>query len=54
LAAAETLCADAGDDPAAVKAALGATGTAQVKAIAKTHPAAKDLARCLRRVNVGT
>jgi hypothetical protein len=48
LAAAETLCADAGDDPAAVKAALGPTGTAQVKAIAKTHPAAKDLARCVR------
>lgn len=48
LAAAETLCADAGDDPAAVKAALGPTGMAQVKAIAKAHPAAKDLARCPR------
>jgi hypothetical protein len=48
FAAADSLCADAGDDPAAVKAALGATGTAQIKAIAKTHPAAKDLARCVR------
>jgi len=48
LAAAESLCTDAGDDPAAVKAALGETGAAQVKAIAKAHPAAKDLARCLR------
>ena len=48
FAAADTLCADAGDDPAAVKTALGPTGAAQVKAIAKTHPAAKDLARCVR------
>jgi hypothetical protein len=48
FAAAEALCADAGDDPEAVKAALGSTGAAQIKAIAKTHPAAKDLAHCVR------
>ncbi|HET9990799.1 MAG TPA: hypothetical protein VFQ65_19850 [Kofleriaceae bacterium] len=48
LAAAETLCADAGDDPTAVKTALGETGAAQLKMIAKAHPAAKDLVRCVR------
>jgi HEAT repeat protein len=48
FAAAEALCIDAADDPAAVKAALGETGAAQVKAIAKTHPSARDLARCAR------
>ncbi|MEO6772584.1 MAG: hypothetical protein ABI467_06115 [Kofleriaceae bacterium] len=48
VAAAEALCADAGDDPAAVKAALGQAGAVQVKAIAKAHPAANDLARCIR------
>jgi len=48
LAAAQTICADATDDPPAAKAALGPTGATRVKALAKAHPAAKELARCLR------
>ena len=46
FAAAQTICADAADDPAAVKDALGPAGAAQVRALAKAHPAAKELARC--------
>ncbi|MEO8554993.1 MAG: hypothetical protein ABI678_33670 [Kofleriaceae bacterium] len=46
FAAAQTICADATDDPAAVKGALGTTGATQIKALAKAHPAAKELARC--------
>ena len=45
VAAAEALCADAKDDPSAVKSALGATGTAQIKALAKQRP---ELARCTK------
>jgi len=45
IAAAEALCADAKDDPVAVKSALGPTGAAQIKALAKRRP---ELARCTR------
>jgi len=45
LTAAKTLCADAADDPSTLKSALGTTGSAQLKALARQHP---DLARCSR------
>jgi hypothetical protein len=51
LAAAQTLCADAADDPAGVKAVLGAQGLARIKVLVKAHPNApetRDAARCLR------
>ncbi len=50
LAAAQTLCADAADDPAGVKAALG-SARAQLEALVKAHPNAaetRDAARCLK------
>jgi hypothetical protein len=47
LAAARTLCADAAEDLAAVKAALGPEGLARIKAIVKAHPDA-SASRCLK------
>lgn len=51
LAAAQTLCADADDDLAAVKTSLGAAGIAQLEALVATHAhahEARDVARCLK------
>jgi len=51
LVAAQTLCADAAADAAAVKAALGSDGIAKIKAIVKAHPNAievRDASRCLK------
>ncbi|MEO8843515.1 MAG: hypothetical protein ABI591_19450 [Kofleriaceae bacterium] len=46
-AAAQTLCADAAEDLAAVKAALGGDGLAKIKAIVKAHADAAA-SRCLK------
>lgn len=47
LAAAQTLCADAAEDLAAVKAALGSDGLAKIKTIVKAHADAAA-SRCLK------
>lgn len=47
FAAALTICADAADDPAAAKTAL-VSAASQLKALAKAHPQAKELARCAK------
>ena len=47
LAAAQVLCADLADDPAATRAALGERGLERIRTLVTDHPAARDAARCL-------